>query len=797
MAVIYQTGNTQVFDDGSKLTTYSDGVLSSRDTGGNIKITKPDGTPIIDFQTPTQLANGLAQVTTGSLPTSPFGTTSAASVIPSILQSNPKQTTTQPILPAVFRNPLENFASYSAIWTLACLEPKQLNNPTSYRNSPAELKNIVFASAGRFDSQRSKVYDGESTRAPEYFINNFIMKAAVAPGEKTGNTSAFNFEFEIYEPYSMGLLLQSLQVAATNAGYINYLDNAAYVLRLDFTGFNEQGIELKTVKPKFFILRFTKVTFNVQESGSVYRVEAVPFNHIAFSNVINTVFTDVSIQADKEGTVEEVLNSGPKSLMKFLNDNEEKLYKENRIGLKDQYVIQFPPKSSDFTAISTAGATTVGATVDPKATPKKYIKGTNVEIQTDFETNTIGSSSLGFTQSSGGNYVMKLEGDQRDEKTGVVQRDNMTIDPKNRSFQFSQGQSITSIINQIVLSSDYAKKALDPNNLTAEGYIKWFKLDVQVELLDQDPLTADFAMRFTFRVVPYLVHHTIFANPNAAPIGYSVIQNQISKGYEYIYSGQNVDVLKFDIQINNLFYTGINSSAETESANVVNQDQKGVAAQQQVEAKTGEGPAKGEQLANLGRKRVKRDPELLTKTVGGSGDRKTELVVAEAFHKSFLSMQGDLIKVNLEILGDPYWMVDSGIGNYFSPSKTGNTQVTQDETMDYESGDVYVYLTFKTPFDINEGSGLYDFTKAAKVSPFSGIYRITACENRFSEGTFKQTLTCVRLPGQATDFVNAPTEVTSNNKVDKKTSMATQTGQTERTKTSVVDDPTPNTTGFA
>jgi hypothetical protein len=64
----------------------------------------------------------------------------------------------------------------------------------------------------------------------------------------------------------------------------------------------------------------------------------------------------------------------------------------------------------------------------------------------------------------------------------------MTIDPKARAFQFGQKQSLTSMINQVVLSSDYAKKAiLDKNQggfgTTVEGYIKWFKLDVQIELL--------------------------------------------------------------------------------------------------------------------------------------------------------------------------------------------------------------------------------------------------------------------------------------------------------------------------
>jgi hypothetical protein len=41
----------------------------------------------------------------------------------------------------------------------------------------------------------------------------------------------------------------------------------------------------------------------------------------------------------------------------------------------------------------------------------------------------------------------------------------MTIDPSVREFKFEQGQSLTDIITQCVLSSNYAKNAIVEKNI--------------------------------------------------------------------------------------------------------------------------------------------------------------------------------------------------------------------------------------------------------------------------------------------------------------------------------------------
>ncbi len=230
-----------------------------------------------------------------------------------------------------FINPLERFASYNYLWSFACLTPKQYNDPRSYRGNSSMWLNesytnkdgkktqssIVFASAGRFDSNRSNTVNGQ----PEYYVDNFVMNTFVAATEKTGNSNAIAYSFDIIEPYSMGLLLQSMQTAAINAGWPSYLDNAPYLLKLEFVGYTDDGkiFSSSDALARYWTVKLKKVKFSVNEGGSSYKVECVPYSHQGFSNTINQSFSDIAITGDN---LKELLVSGPKSLAAVLNSRE-------------------------------------------------------------------------------------------------------------------------------------------------------------------------------------------------------------------------------------------------------------------------------------------------------------------------------------------------------------------------------------------------------------------------------------------------------------------------------------------
>jgi hypothetical protein len=704
-----------------------------------------------EIPTNSSIATGVASVTTGQNPLAASVDVSKGESANSSISPNQVNLTIGPATESIVSNPLHNFASYSPLWTMACLTKEQFNNPALYRDNDSALTGIIFSSGGRFDSQRAQTFSG----VPEYFINDFKMTSVISPSAKTGNQNAIKFSFEVLEPYSMGLLLQSMQVAAIENRYANYLDNAPYLLKLDFKGYDETMGVFSIVKSKYFVMKLTGIKFDVSEGGSRYRVEGVPYNHVGFSDQHNITYTDMKLTGD---TVQDACNM----LAEVINGQEKRLVDEQKISIPDEYIIEFPAEAHISQVYNRDVSSTQKATVTPGSAPAVVATpATPTASQPqDYDPNDIGASSFGFNAASGGNFVFGFERDTTDPETGKVLRDKVVIDPKKREFLFAQQQTITDIITQLVISSRYAKDAFDTTKLTAEGFIRWFKMDVQLQFGEFDAVIGDFARKIIYRVVPYLVHHSIFSNPNAIPKGYGQLEKKIVKKYEYIYTGQNVDVLKFDVQINNLFYTGNNPNPEADSANIANPDQQGPAPQPGKTVPTGQGGRPEAQLAYTGRRRLAKSPDLLVNTnKGGSADTSTEQKVAEAFHKAFVTgSSADLIGVDLEILGDTYWLVDSGMANHFAVPQEASTQITEDGSANYQGSDVFIYLIFRTPRDVRPEFGIYGWPNRGKTSPFSGIYRVTLCESTFSDGVFKQKLKCIRMPLQAIDFEGKPPE---------------------------------------
>lgn len=640
-----------------------------------------------------------------------------------------------------YMNPLENFASYTPLWTFACLTPQQFNDPFSYRGKPSALQHVVFSSAGRYDSQRAQTASG----SPEFYVNNFTMMSYLAATDKTGNSTAISFGWDIYEPYSMGLLLESMQSAAISAGYANYMDNCPYLLRLDFQGYDESGQPMKGQEKltKYYVCKLKKVTFDVNEQGSVYKVEAIPYNHLGYGALINTVFTDVNLEG---GSVKEVLISGEKSLATVLNNKQEQMVKDRKQDIADTYFVWFPTSPGDNPPPAPQ-STIDKATVALNELAKK-LPGAKPAPPTEFGSNPIGQSDLDFDIKAGGTYPTTPEGDSYDSKTGVVDRGSVQISPKGRTLMFTQGMTVTQMITSVILNSKYVYSIFDEAKRNPTGEVWWFKIDVQIQLKEFDSCRGEFAKNIIYRVVPFKVHSSIFSAPSAVPPGYNQLTKKIVKNYNYIYTGKNQDIIKFDLQFNNMFFTGVKPSSENNNRNVVNKGSNNTATDAEPTTEvncdtkkagtfsvTGAAPA-GKQSTN--------------EAPNPAGETNVQKRVALQFQEAFLKGgSGDMIKANLEILGDPYYLVDSGISNYFAPEYQDG--INADGTMTYDGSDVYIYITFRTPTDVLPDTHLYDF-KSTAVSPFSGIFKIIKVESTFKDGLFRQNLNLARMQKQPSDF---------------------------------------------
>jgi hypothetical protein len=160
-------------------------------------------------------------------------------------------------------------------------------------------------------------------------------------------------------------------------------------------------------------------------------------------------------------------------------------------------------------------------------------------------------------------------------------------------------------------------------------------------------------------------------------------------------------------------------------------------------ATTGESQPKG----GYGQEKVRRDGTESTTGKRGGAMAPDDAATRAARQFMDLATQGkDMLNLDLKILGDPYFIGDSGMGN-FTLESAGNG-INKEGSIDWQKGQVMVRVTFRTPNDINTDTGMYDFKNSKAVRQFSGIFKVQGISSEFNKGKFTQVLGLVRQPGQ-------------------------------------------------
>lgn len=640
--------------------------------------------------------------------------------------SNPTGATSSPatgsaqkkkFCPNARQNIMEYYASYNYLFTMAAVSMGEFNAGTWRKDTYSD---VIFSSAGRYSGQRVKTAHGK----PEYFVENFEQTNVIAPNPKIGNTYAIKYKFEIYEPYSMGVFLQSLAIASWKQGYNSHLE-CPFVFKLEFEGFTNDGYLAGNVcDPRWFCMRLTKANFTVSEGGSRYEIEGVPYNHFSYSNTTDSVFSDIKIEIENGKTVKDALVNAENSLQNALNrvmTDQKETGRQSCNAEKTEYLIEFPIPGSDA------------------------------------DTNDIGNAKFDCKLWHGGARPHGKAENVYDGNTQQNKADYTAIDHDRREIRFSQGDSIVSVITKVINQSEWVFTEATAKTDTNNGFRTHFKVDVQEELLGYDDRTQVLRKKVKFRVRPYGVHEAMYKNPKSRPIGYEFIKSQIVKEYHYTYTGQNVDILNFDIEINNMFYQGINPKTETNNEGWQNQGQHVTAEVDPNKIVAGDGPSAKARTNVTPVAETQMDPSYLHQNERmGSNLQKYETLIAENFHRQFVeSTAADMIMLDLEVLGDPYWLSDSGPCNYTvsEPAPKQEVGESTDPIMNYENSDIFVYVVFRAPIDADIPGGIFSFPEK---NSYGGIYRVTTVESTFADGNFRQRLKGVRMVGQSLEYESAP-----------------------------------------
>ena len=687
------------------------------------------------------------------------GLTSALNSVSGLFENTGSFFTTLTDVKLPLPNPLFDYASYDYILGIGCLSSAEANNPdTTYmtggkielicKSANADPENRVDTPYGKFD----------------FFVDDLKLDIQIGL-ENNLNSNVTDISFQVTEPYSMGMFTIAMQYLAAKKGHKNWRD-APWLLTMEFRGNTESG-KILSIPKTFRAIPFNikNINMRVKETGAIYNIEAMPTSQATLSDAASKLANDVSIAG---ASVLQLLQTGEKSLQVALNKRAALLVANNSAAVPDEYIITFPKTLASKTPAISEDA---GATTASREAINKLIgvtKGKNGYEQNVDDVNEIGSAILNFNKANAGTPTVGAPVDTYDTESKTFFKGKLTADPKSSDFKFNQSQDIPNAINQVIMKSVFPNKALDEKNVDSKGFRKWWRIDCQKFIIPTEsnlPITGVAPLVYVYRVVPYDVHASKMITVNTKGPGFYELAKQTVKEYNYIYTGKNVDIINFDIYFENGFFTSMAADFLNKGADTVTVDQVGDTStpdpNKEIVAPLGTGNPPEQKLGVM--PGIVRFLKILTNTdqKGGSGPDTPAVRAARIFHDAVTrSSTSSMTTLEMEIIGDPYFIAHSGMGNWTGQSTTNSTNLLDDGSINWQNGEVDILVNFRTPIDINQATGLYQFappTSSAPLISWSGLYHVTNVVCRFQKGQFKQTLKGQRRPYQEVSVSGTPT----------------------------------------
>jgi len=643
------------------------------------------------------------------------------------------------------QNALHDFASYNALFTLSGLSENDISSTKTLLNSKPH--DIIIKSSGigptenqstsqlgvndKMIVEKNERLKGAINKSQEVlkrnrdlYFRSVTMNTLPGLNAKRRLTSVTEIQMEVVEPAGI-TLLERVRAAAINNNFLDHLD-ATYLLTVEFQGFDEFGrpadAQTKTYLTRKIPIKFTQMDMDVTAAGTVYSIRAIPQTEYAYLNRYNYLRTAGTLNPPEKS-----LKSAITTLQDLLNKQTEDEQKQGLCAIADKYIVS----------------------VHEDLKPEKPLTLSTVE--------TIGMASQeGATGADAGFYVaneiavppdvMKLNSNASVIK---ILEELMKGHPDYREAKFKEFK--TKAANTL---GDKNAGGADPEDF----YFDYFRIRSNVKLRkDQfDTIRATNAKEITFTVEPYKVHAYSLAIP-----GISTGENFkafVYKTYNYIFTGENVDILDLNIQYRAAYFQGRLKDFQADNVrknkieNVSTTSAQSTTAQDHFT-----------------------DPPFITRSevsvsksegTGLTGGTPTEL---DAFLDSLTHPLADMVNIRLEILGDPAWLGQSqfipanpelfGDGvhrdstiEYF---RSGFDKVWNEKLRCYNSdlAEPIILLNFRMPTDLNNTTGVYEL-QSDQSANFSGLYRVIQVEHNFVDGKYTNVLHLTRFNNQGVTISN-------------------------------------------
>jgi hypothetical protein len=417
-------------------------------------------------------------------------------------------------------------------------------------------------------------------------------------------------------------------------------------------------------------------------------LQGVTIKDLFDATAITLGSSSASARTDKPSVPNNSSTAITKGIAKALNDNEQ--YKKINKAVTDanEYAFEFDPDFLNATVI------------DPS------------QVQTQARSNPAASGAAGAAAASS------------------ARLGTLNLEVTNGIYRTQAGTKITDFIQSIMLTTDFMKNQVSEGTPSRDKPFIGVQIIPKLEITGYDPKTNFFTRKVTYSVKKYEYYGEDHPNlPQKINPPESIVKN-----YEYLFTGNNKDVKKVNLDYKIAFFdiqNGVKRNVGQESGDANGQD-------------PGADNSQPEAEGNQNISRFGRSGKIIASNTppGAEGENnKKSLTLAEMVTKLF-DNGVDLITLDLEIVGDPDWIQQDNVlyGLNVPKNKTLSNGV-----INFQDSVTCFQFTFKSPTkDYDDVSGLFNVTET-DTAIFSGTYQVLTVTSKFSRGMFSQTLNNVRL----------------------------------------------------
>jgi hypothetical protein len=713
-------------------------------------------------------------------------------------------------------NILHRYTSYTYRLTLFFLSSKDYNNlaanPTTF-----QPKYALISSAGGYattmgglvaeETRTGKANYNQTLRHPDFqtdfFIDNLAIQTVVGLNAKNKASNAVDISFTITEPYGLSLLDRLLSACETSEdAAVNYMTQP-YLLQIDLLAsptdeeLQRTQVSNNVITTKKIAIKLIEMKIKPSGSGTTYAVRAIPYNHTAFDTSAASLPVPMNIEASTVGDFFSSEESVAKVITGSTEAEEERLEQEIDKWVNQNLIKNGGRKPSASEIANYKNSLRQGEALNGRSLPaaynsyndaiykeKKLALQPPTKIAFNIPDNEIAKSPIT-------NFDTSSSTDTRLQSTTSSYNKADSAYKKTQTFSFNAGTSIIDIVDMILSKSEYVKKQIktqgnDQNTATAEANyvnkseradnkkapekLQWYKILPTVALNDFDKSTNTYSRSILYSILPYTAANSY--HPNFAKVDSSNVADAIVRTYDYLYTGKNQDIIKFDVDFDTSFFTLVTTKGEQVArlANHAGSDdtptdvvadeyatQAGVITNSVIEKRFA-----GSNKASVGTAKAS-DPD--------------EQVIADMKTSLYTRQRGDNLNVKLQIIGDPDFIKQDDIfvnagspeeyAKFMSSRLANNSTrpIAENGQILFDAEQVYVRVNVKNAVDIDDNIGIVnkqDLLSNGRRTDgtFSGIYKVLTVQSEFNRGQFTQTLDLIRIP----DALDPPKKLaTSNN----------------------------------